>query len=107
MGYDFEIHSHVAPKHVSLAYWHPCTYKVGAYLSAEPLQYTRAEYTRSTSLINRTYSQTIKCISHLGPGPDLIWTHGLFSFGPGARSQLGPWPYVIWARDPILIRPWA
>ena len=41
--YDFEIHSHVTLKRVVLAYWHPCTYKVGAYLSAESLQYTRAE----------------------------------------------------------------
>merc|ERR1712212_1391611 len=92
MGYDLEIPSHVAPKHMVLAYWHPCIYKVGAYLSAEPLQYTRAEYTRSTSLIDGTNSQTIKCISHLGPGPDLIWTHGSISFGPGALCHLGQGP---------------
>ena len=98
---------HMSHKCVVLAYWHPCTYKVGVYLSVEPLQYTRAEYTRSTSLINRTYSQTIKCISHLGPRPDLIWTQGSISFGPRNLSQLGLGPDVIWARIPILIRPWA
>jgi len=47
---------HMSHKCVVLAYWHPCTYKVGVYLSVEPLQYTRAEYIRSTSFINRTYS---------------------------------------------------
>ena len=66
-------------KRLVLAYWHPCIYQVGAYLSAEPLQYTRAKYTSSTSLTNRTYSQTIKCIY-------LNWARGPMSFGPATRS---------------------